>query len=261
MVVLVGERPEEVTDLKRSVRGQVIYSTFDESADDHIMVAELAIERAKRLVEPGAPTAAGPAYSHKGPDAISDTGEPVPAGLGTRRIPGWRQAAIRILPGRGGKRGSRLHARLAGDPHACDGRLQLLRQRRTPRPLFRPISGSSDLLVCFPTRRLGSLTDSSVSRTSLARAAGADATSLAAHRVGFSRRSARANGSGVYRFWMTLAPPDAGQGVIAMLHGPAPTLIVFSTVLVRVLMTMTVPEAWFAVYAVFPSSVCFSRSC
>ena len=53
MVVLVGERPEEVTDLKRSVHGEVIFSTFDQSADDHIMVAELAIERAKRLVELG----------------------------------------------------------------------------------------------------------------------------------------------------------------------------------------------------------------
>jgi transcription termination factor Rho len=53
MVVLVGERPEEVTDLRRSVRGEVIYSTFDQSADDHIMIAELAIERAKRLVELG----------------------------------------------------------------------------------------------------------------------------------------------------------------------------------------------------------------
>jgi transcription termination factor Rho len=53
MVVLVGERPEEVTDLKRSVRGEVVFSTFDQSADDHIMVAELAIERAKRLVELG----------------------------------------------------------------------------------------------------------------------------------------------------------------------------------------------------------------
>jgi transcription termination factor Rho len=51
MMVLVGERPEEVTDLKESVRGEVIYSTFDQSAADHIMVAELAIERAKRLVE------------------------------------------------------------------------------------------------------------------------------------------------------------------------------------------------------------------
>ncbi len=53
MVVLVGERPEEVTDLRRSVRGEVIFSNFDQPATDHIMVAELAIERAKRLVEMG----------------------------------------------------------------------------------------------------------------------------------------------------------------------------------------------------------------
>ena len=53
MVVLVGERPEEVTDLRRSVRGEVIFSTFDQAAEDHIRVAELAIERAKRLVEMG----------------------------------------------------------------------------------------------------------------------------------------------------------------------------------------------------------------
>ena len=54
MVVLVGERPEEVTDLRRSIRGEVIFSTFDQAAEDHIRVAELAIERAKRLVELGA---------------------------------------------------------------------------------------------------------------------------------------------------------------------------------------------------------------
>jgi transcription termination factor Rho len=54
MVVLVGERPEEVTDLRRSVRGEVVYSTFDQAPEDHIRVAELAIERAKRLVELGA---------------------------------------------------------------------------------------------------------------------------------------------------------------------------------------------------------------
>jgi transcription termination factor Rho len=53
MVVLVGERPEEVTDLRRSVRGEVIFATFDQPAAEHIMVAELAIERAKRLVEFG----------------------------------------------------------------------------------------------------------------------------------------------------------------------------------------------------------------
>jgi transcription termination factor Rho len=53
MVVLVDERPEEVTDMQRTVKGEVIHSTFDHPADDHTTVAELAIERAKRLVEMG----------------------------------------------------------------------------------------------------------------------------------------------------------------------------------------------------------------
>ncbi len=53
MVVLVDERPEEVTDMQRTVKGEVIASTFDRPADDHPTVAELAIERAKRLVEMG----------------------------------------------------------------------------------------------------------------------------------------------------------------------------------------------------------------
>jgi transcription termination factor Rho len=53
MVVLVDERPEEVTDMQRAVKGEVIASTFDRPADDHTMVAELSIERAKRLVEMG----------------------------------------------------------------------------------------------------------------------------------------------------------------------------------------------------------------
>jgi transcription termination factor Rho len=53
MVVLVDERPEEVTDFQRSVKGEVISSTFDRPASDHTIVAELAIERAKRLVELG----------------------------------------------------------------------------------------------------------------------------------------------------------------------------------------------------------------
>ncbi|SDS80371.1 transcription termination factor Rho [Friedmanniella luteola] len=53
MVVLVDERPEEVTDFQRAVQGEVIASTFDRPADDHTTVAELAIERAKRLVEAG----------------------------------------------------------------------------------------------------------------------------------------------------------------------------------------------------------------
>ena len=51
--LMIGERPEEVTDVKRSVRGEIISSTFDEPVEDHRIVAEMAIERAKRLVEGG----------------------------------------------------------------------------------------------------------------------------------------------------------------------------------------------------------------
>lgn len=53
MVALIGERPEEVTDMRRSVRGEVVSSTFDEPVEDHTRVAEMALERAKRLVENG----------------------------------------------------------------------------------------------------------------------------------------------------------------------------------------------------------------
>ncbi|MWK35462.1 transcription termination factor Rho [Actinomadura sp. J1-007] len=53
MVVLIDERPEEVTDMQRTVRGEVIHSTFDKPAEEHTALAELAIERAKRLVEQG----------------------------------------------------------------------------------------------------------------------------------------------------------------------------------------------------------------
>jgi transcription termination factor Rho len=53
MVCLIGERPEEVTDMKRSVDGEVISSTFDEPVEDHTKVAEMALDRAKRLVEGG----------------------------------------------------------------------------------------------------------------------------------------------------------------------------------------------------------------
>jgi transcription termination factor Rho len=53
MMVLIDERPEEVTDMQRTVRGEVIHSTFDRPAQEHTALAELAIERAKRLVEQG----------------------------------------------------------------------------------------------------------------------------------------------------------------------------------------------------------------
>ena len=51
IVLLIDERPEEVTDMERSVRGEVISSTFDEPAQRHVQVAEMVIEKAKRLVE------------------------------------------------------------------------------------------------------------------------------------------------------------------------------------------------------------------
>jgi len=53
IVLLIGERPEEVTDMQRNVRGEVVSSTFDEPVEDHTRVAEMALERAKRLVEGG----------------------------------------------------------------------------------------------------------------------------------------------------------------------------------------------------------------
>ena len=51
IVLLIDERPEEVTDMKRSIKGEVIYSTFDEVPENHVKVAEMVLERAKRLVE------------------------------------------------------------------------------------------------------------------------------------------------------------------------------------------------------------------
>lgn len=51
IVLLIDERPEEVTDMKRSIKGEVIYSTFDETPENHVKVAEMVLERAKRLVE------------------------------------------------------------------------------------------------------------------------------------------------------------------------------------------------------------------
>ena len=53
IVLLIDERPEEVTDMKRSINGQVIYSTFDELPEHHVKVAEMVLERAKRIVEQG----------------------------------------------------------------------------------------------------------------------------------------------------------------------------------------------------------------
>ena len=53
MVLLIDERPEEVTDMERSIDGEVISSTFDEPATRHVQVAEMVMDKAKRLVESG----------------------------------------------------------------------------------------------------------------------------------------------------------------------------------------------------------------
>ena len=87
MVVLVDERPEEVTEMERSVQGEVIASTFDRPAEDHMTVAELAIERAKRLVELGhdvvvlldSVTRLGRAYNLAAPGVARSTGNGVDA--------------------------------------------------------------------------------------------------------------------------------------------------------------------------------------
>jgi transcription termination factor Rho len=94
MMVLVGERPEEVTDLRRSVRGEVVYSTFDQSPDDHVWAAELAVERAKRLAEVGQDvvilldslTRLGRAYNLAGPRQQPHADRRC-RGLGTAAVP------------------------------------------------------------------------------------------------------------------------------------------------------------------------------
>src|SRR5699024_10862038 len=53
IVLLIDERPEEVTDLQRSIQGEVVYSTFDEPPEDHTRISEMVHERAQRLVEQG----------------------------------------------------------------------------------------------------------------------------------------------------------------------------------------------------------------
>ena len=90
LVLLVDERPEEVTDMTRSVRGEVVASTFDRPAEEHTMVAELALERAKRLVEEGNDvvilvdglTRLARAYNLASPA----TGRPLPGGIDTGAI-------------------------------------------------------------------------------------------------------------------------------------------------------------------------------
>jgi transcription termination factor Rho len=125
MVVLVDERPEEVTDMQRSVKGEVIYSTFDRPAEDHTQVSELAIERAKRLVE------RGPTWSSC---STRSPGSPVPttsrrrqrAGsspvVSTRPGPLPAEAVLRRGPQHRGGRLADHHRHRAGRDRLEDGR-------------------------------------------------------------------------------------------------------------------------------------------
>ena len=122
MVVLVDERPEEVTDMQRSVKGEVIASTFDRPPSDHTQVAELAIERAKRLVEMGQDvvvlldsiTRLGRAYNNSSPASGATT---VLAPSALRRL--HRAVPAQALLRRGAQHRER---RLPDDHRHGDGR-------------------------------------------------------------------------------------------------------------------------------------------
>ena len=143
MVLLVDERPEEVTEMQRSVKGEVIASTFDEPAARHVHVAEMVIERAKRLVELkrdvvillDSITRLARAYNN----VVPSSGKVLTGGVDCQRA-----AAAQALPGRGPQRGRRRladHHRHGPDRHRQpDGRSDLRRvqghgqQRNPPGP-------------------------------------------------------------------------------------------------------------------------------
>ena len=145
MVVLVDERPEEVTDMQRAVKGEVISSTFDRPAEDHTTVAELAIERAKRLVEMGhdvvvlldSITKLGRAYNLAAPASgriLSggvDSRRALPAEEVLRRRAQHRERRLADHPRHGAGRDRLAHGR--GDLRGVQGHRQHGAQAR-PRP-------------------------------------------------------------------------------------------------------------------------------
>ena len=167
MVVLVDERPEEVTDFERSIKGEVISSTFDRPASDHTIVAELAIERAKRLVELGHDvvvlldgiTRLGRAYNLAAPASRPDPVRrrrlrgALPAEEVLRCRPQHRERRLadhprhrpdreRLEDGRGDLRGVQGH-RQHGDPAAPRLRRQAALPGDRRRPVAAPAARSS----------------------------------------------------------------------------------------------------------------------
>jgi transcription termination factor Rho len=112
MVVLVDERPEEVTDMQRAVKGEVIASTFDRPPTDHTTVAELSIERAKRLVELGPRRGRAAGQHHPAGPRVQ------PGRAGVRPDPVRRRRLDRALPAEAVPRRGPQHRerRLADDP-------------------------------------------------------------------------------------------------------------------------------------------------
>ena len=124
MVVLVDERPEEVTDMQRSVKGEVIASTFDRPPSDHTQAAELAIERAKRLVEQGKDVDRAARLDHPAGPRVQQR----VAGVGPHPVR-WcglhRAVPAQAVPRRGPQHRGR---RLADDHRHGDGRDRLHRR-------------------------------------------------------------------------------------------------------------------------------------
>ena len=174
MVLLVDERPEEVTDMRRSVKGEVIASTFDRPSDEHTQVAELAIERAKRLVEMGSDvvivldgiTRLARAYNLAAPatrpDHVRRPGHrrplpaqevlrvgPEPGGGRLAHHPGHRPHRDRVQDGRGHLRGVQGHRQHGAAPRPPAGRAPHLpgprRQRLAP-PATRSCSSTAGQL-------------------------------------------------------------------------------------------------------------------
>ena len=152
MVVLVDERPEEVTDMQRAVKGEVIASTFDRPAEDHTTVAELAIERAKRLVELGhdvvvlldSITRLGRAYNLAAPASgriLSggvDSARALPAEAVLRRRAQHRERRLADHPRDGARRDRLEDGR--GDLRGVQGHRQ---HGAAPRPRRSPTAASS----------------------------------------------------------------------------------------------------------------------
>ena len=130
IVLLIDERPEEVTDMQRSVKGEVVSSTFDEPAVRHVQVAEMVIEKAKRLVEHGRDVVILLELDHASRPRLQHRGAVIRQGADRRRRRQCAAAAKAILRRRAQHRGGRFahhHRHRAGRYRQPHGRSDLRR--------------------------------------------------------------------------------------------------------------------------------------